>query len=257
MTTAKYSEKITCGPMPANLKQAVIVLRYSAGKAAKGQIEDSVELLQETFDDLVALTARGFLGARGISAVVGSPATGLVEVTLKGAHLPGDLVVIALRLTVGANDNSPEDFERLLAALDGDRDAALTIYGGTNFADEVEGITLVLDGDGADKAFDPFHVAGPDRKGACGALRQAGRLRLAGFAAHMPDEATEDLILDLAGMGAFLPLGAVADHAPGDEEYFADGDDLIIDGISIEETSLRALLAMLAPGVAPKVGQEV
>ena len=251
MTTPKYIGKLTLGPMPLQPKQARIALRYSAGKAAKGTAQEAAATLQETFDDLVALAGRGFLGARGLEAVVEAPAPGMLEVRLNADPLPLDLIVIALRLVISANDNSPEDFQRLLDALDGDMETALQVYGGTNFEEEVTGIELSVEGDGPAQTFDPFRLAEQT-----GPIRQARRLTVQGWARHMPDGETEDRILRLSGMRAFLPVGVKADYEPGDEEYFPSGADLLIDSVSIEDASLRAILAMLAPGEAPTLAEQ-
>lgn len=251
MTIRKYIEKLTCGPIPIQSKRARIALRYSAEKAAKDGAQEAAETLQETFDDLAALTGRGFLGAKALEAIAVAPAPDLLEARLTAEHLPFDLIVIALRLVISTNDNSPEDFQRLLGALDGDMEAALEVYGGTNFEEEVAGITLTVEGTGSVQAFDPFHLgeqAGP--------VRQARRLTIPGFARYMPDEDTEDLILRLSALRAFLPVGVEADFEPGDEEYFASGDDLLIDRVSIEDASLRAILAMLAPGETPTITEQ-
>lgn len=251
MTIPKYIDKLTHGPMPHQPKQARIALRYSAGKAAKGTTKETAETLQETFDSLVALIGRGFLGARGLEVAVEAPASDLLEVRLGADPLPSDLIVIALRLVISANDNSPEDFQCLLGALDGDMETALQVYGGTNFEQEVTGIELTVEGKGPAQTFDPFHLAGQ-----AGPIWQARRLTVEGWAQHMPDEETEDYILRLSGMRAFLPVGVEADYEPGDEEYFPSGDDLLIDSVSIEDASLRAILAMLAPGEAPTLAEQ-
>ncbi len=251
MTTPKYIDKLTCGPAPFQPKQARIALRYSASKAAKGATQETAATLQESFDNLVALAGRGFLGARGLKAVVEVPAPDVLEVRLSADPLPLDLIVIALRLVISANDNSPEDFQRLLGALDGDMETALQVYGGTNFEEEVTGIELSVEGKGPTQTFDPFHLGG-----STGPIRQARRLTVEGWAPHMPDEETEDHILRLSGMRAFLPVGVEAEHEPGDEEYFPSGDDLLIDTVSIEDASLRAILAMLAPGEAPTLVEQ-
>jgi len=251
MTTPKYIDKLTLGPMPLQPKQARIALRYSAAKAAKGNTQEAAETLQETFDDLVALTRRGFLGAQGLAAVVEAPASDVLEVRLSADPLPPDLIVIALRLVISANDNSPEDFQRLLGALDGDMETALQAYGGTNFEEEVTGIELSVEGKGPAQTFDPFHLAGQ-----AGPIRQARRLTVQGWAQHMPDEEAEDHILRLSAMRAFLPVGVEADYEPGDEEFFASGDDLLIDTVSIEDASLRAILAMLVPGEVPTLVEQ-
>lgn len=252
MTTSKYIDKLIWGPVPLHPKQVLIVLRYGAAKAAKGNTQETAETLQETFDNLVALARRGFLGAQGLEAVVEASAPDLMKVRLNADRLPFDLIVIALRLVVSANDSSPRDFRRLLDALDGDMEAALQVYGGTNFEEEVTGIELSMEGSGPAQAFDPFHLAGW-----AGPIRQAERLVIEGGARHMPDDETEDYILRLSGMRAFLPMGMEADHEPGNEEYFPGGDDLFIDRISIEDASLRAILTMLAPGETPTVVEQV
>ncbi|MGX5722952.1 hypothetical protein [Shinella zoogloeoides] len=251
MTIPKYIDKLTSGPIPLQPKQARIALRYSAGKAAKGSTQEAAETLQETFDDLVALAGHGFLGAQGLEVAVEAPAPDVLEVRLSADPLPLDLIVIALRLVISANDNSPEDFQRLLGALDGDMETALQVYGGTNFEEEVNGIELSVEGKGPAQTFDPFHLAGQ-----AGPIWQAGRLTVQGWARHMPDEETEDHILRLAGMRAFLPVGVEPDYEPGDEEYFPSGDNLLIDTVSIEDASLRAILAMLAPGEVPTLVEQ-
>ena len=247
MTTSKYIDKLTWRPVPLQPKQARIALRYSAGKAAKGNTQETAETLQGTFDDLVALSRRGFLGAQALEANVEAPAPDVLEV-----RLSADVLVIALRLVINANDSSAEDFQRLLGALDGDMETALQVYGGTNFEEDVIGIELVVEGNGPTQAFDPFHLAGQT-----GPICQARRLTVEGWARHMPNEQTEDHILRLSGMRAFLPVGAEPDYEPGDEEYFPSGDDLLIDAVSIEDASLRAILAMLAPGETQTVLEKV
>lgn len=246
MTTSKYIDKLTIGPLPLQPRRACISLRYSAQKAATGNAQDVAEVLRDSFDDLVRLTERGFLQARPVTATVQAPAPDRLEVRLTAEHLPADLIVIALRLVIGANDNGPEDFQRLLDALDGDMKAALDVYAGTNFEEEVTGITLSVEGEGGGEgpatAFDPFWLDGDSRL-----IRQSRRLIVRGWAPHMPDEETEDLILRLAGAGAFLPPGMRPDYEPGDEEYHPLGADLVIDTVSIEDASLRAILAMFAP----------
>lgn len=251
MTTRRYIDKLTWGPVPRQPKQARIGLRYSAAKAGKASVREAAETLQETFDNLVSLAERGFLGAQGLVAIVEASAPDLLEVRLSARHLPHDLIVIALRLVISANDNSPEDFQLLLDALDGDMDAALQIYGGTDFDEDVTGIMLSVEGSGPAQSFDPFHL-----EGHAGPIRHARRLIVRGWAQHMPDEKTEDAILRLSAMRAFLPVGVTPDYEPGDEEYFASGDDLVIDRVSIEDAALHALLAMLAPGRMPTLAEE-
>ena len=103
-------------------------------------------MLQDSFGNLVRLTERGFLQARNVTATVQAPAPDRLEVQLAADHIHADLIVIALRLVIGANDKSPEDFQRLLDALDGDMKAALDIYVGTSFDEEVTEITLSVEG---------------------------------------------------------------------------------------------------------------
>lgn len=145
------------------------------------------------------------------------------------------------------SSNSP----RVLDALDGDMETALQVYGGTKFEEEVTGIVLSVEGSGPARAFAPFHLSGQ-----AGPIWQARRLTVQGWARHMPDEETEDHILRLSGMRAFLPVGVEAEHEPGDEEYFPSGNDLLIDSVSIEDASLRTILAMLAPGEAPTLVEQ-
>ncbi|ODT78631.1 MAG: hypothetical protein ABS76_23205 [Pelagibacterium sp. SCN 64-44] len=242
MTTSKYTDKLILGPIPRQPRQARISLRYSAGKAAKGRMPETADLLQQSFDVLVRLTERDFLEARGVTAQVQASAPDRLDVRLAAERLPAELMVIALRLVIGANDNSPADFRRLLEALDGDMAAAQEVYAGTNFEEEVAGITLSAAGEGPATAFDPFWLDGEARL-----IRHSRRLIVRGWAAYMPDEANEDLILRLAGLGAFLPPGIRPDYEPGEEEYHPLGENLAIDRVSIEDASLRAILAMLAP----------
>ena len=242
MTTSKYIDKLAIGPLPLHPRQSCISLRYSARKAARGNAQEAAEALQDSFDNLVRLTERGFLQTRAVTATVQAPAPDRLEVRLAADHLRADLIVIALRLVIGANDTGPEDFQRLLDALDGDMKAALDVYAGTNFEEEVTGITLSVEGEGPETAFDPFWLGGDSRL-----IRHSRRLIVRGWAPHMPDEETEDLILRLAGVGAFLPPGTRPHYEPGDEEYHPLGGDLVIDTVSIEDASLRAILAMFAP----------
>lgn len=163
---------------------------------------------------------------------------------LAGEHLPRDVIVVGLRLVINANDGRPEDLERLVSALDGDRDAARAVFGGTILGEDVRSIELTVDGRGDVQPFDPFHVGGSG-----GRLREERRLVLPGLAPCLPDEEDEDLLLRLSGARGLVPVGAATRYEPGEEEYHASGEDLVIERISIEEASLRAVLAMLRRAV--------
>lgn len=245
MTTQKYIDKLSWASAPAKQDEARIALRYSAGRAAKVHAQEGVEDLQDTFDSLVVLADRGFLGMQGLVVTVSAPARDLLEVRLAADGLPQDLVVIALRLVVSANDNDPADFQMLLDALDGDMETALEAYGGTNFEEEVAEVSLSVAGVADAGAFDPFHLGA-----AAGPVRHAQRLLVQDAAPDMPDADTEDHLLRLSGMRAFLPVGVQPEYEPGEEEYFPQGDNLVLDRVSIEEASLHAILSMLAPGRA-------
>lgn len=251
MTLQKYIDKLSWASAPARQDEARIVLRYSAGRAAKVHAQEGVEDLQDTFDSLVALADRGFLGMQGLVAAVAAPAGDLLEVRLAAEPLPHDLVVIALRLVISANDNDPADFQMLLNALDGDMKTALEAYGGTNFEEEVAEVSLSVAGVTSSGAFDPFHLGA-----APGPLRHARRLLVQDAAPHMPDADTEDHILRLSGMRAFLPVGVQPEYEPGEEAYFPQGDNLVLDRVSIEAASLHAILSMLAPGRAHTVRED-
>lgn len=56
----------------------------------------------------------------------------------------------------------------------------------------------------------------------------------------------------LPGQVAFLPLGWDTDFEPGEEEYFPAGNYLVIERVSIEAASLRAILSSLGPGPVPE-----
>lgn len=243
MTTQQYLDKLSWAAAPAGQNEARIGLRYSAGKAAKLHAQETAETLQDTFDSLAVLAGKGFLGMRGLEVSVAAPAPDLLEVRLVADRLPQDLIVIALRLVVSANDNDPADFQMLLNALDGDREAALEAYAGTNFEADVAGISVAVQGIAPTGAADLFHLGA-----AAGPVRHARRLLVQGGASCMPDGDTEDHLLRLSGMRAFLPIGVTSEYEPGEEEYFPQGDNLVIDRVSIEEASLRAILSMLAPG---------
>lgn len=246
MTTQKYIRKLAFEPLPQQPRRAVIRLRYSAAKAEKLAGSDNLQQLRDSFGYLATLVRRGFLGLRDLSVSVKAPAPNLLEVRLEAEHLHPGAITVALRMLVGANDNSPEDFQMLLYALDDDLDAALEAYDGTNFETDVEGIDLSVDGSGPQQPFDPFWLDGRP-----GPLWQAGRLTIPGWASHMPDPETENAILMLSSLGAFMPLGVEADFELGEEEYFPAGADLAITRISMEAASLQAILSCLGPWPVP------
>lgn len=247
MTVQKYIAKLTLGPVPQTARRARLSLRYSAEKAAKLDLAGDAETLADSFAPLRHLAVRGFLGARGLEVAVAAAGPDRIEVRLQADPLPRDVIVVALRLLIATNDNDPGDFQQLLDALDGDREAALAIYAGTDFETEVAGIEITAEGEGPAAPFDPFHLGG-----APGLVWQAERLLVPGWSTRMPDAETEDAILMLSALRAFLPPGTPAEHEPGDEEYFPAGGDLAITSISIEAAALRAILACLGPAPVPE-----
>lgn len=239
-----YAHRLRVGPVPGRPRRASIVVGYASHAAARGAAHDCAEALQPALDDLVRLTHRGFLGVSGLTATARASAPDRLDVSLAARDLPRDLIVVGLRLVVNANDSPPEDFQRLVSALDGDRDAARAVFGGTILDEDVRSIELTVDGEGDVQPFDPFHVGGSG-----GLLREERRLVLPGLAACLPDEEDEDLLLRLSGARGLVPLGVPTRYEPGDEEYLASGADLVIERVSIEEASLCAVLAMLGRGV--------
>ncbi|WP_226634930.1 hypothetical protein [Novosphingobium profundi] len=250
MPLSRYSNKISQSFDLETPNKAIIALTLSESRASKDSREAGVEDLQGTMNALVALTDRGFLGARSVSIDVTSPSANRTIVTITAENLPPDLVVIALRLTIDAHDTPPNAFNELLNALDGDREMALEAFAGIDFDSDVIHVDVRNNAD-AGSPMDALYYLG----GQSGDMLEAARITLAGFADAMPDVETEHRILSLAQCRAFLPLGAEAGNEPGEEEYFASGQDLIIDTISIEVAALTAILAMQAPDKTPDLSQ--
>ena len=263
VTEQRFRERLSVGPVPSRPTRARITLRYhppARGPEEGGADRAGIESLTDSFDTLRAIADRGFLGARGVTVTVGAPRPEHLVVELEAEDLPWGLVVIALRIVVSANDADPAAFQELLAALDGDLETATRIYAGVDF-DEVAEIDLRLEGAASPAAVDGAQPDGAHLDGtqlsavpldpvwldaSAKDVVQVTRLVLPGLAASMPSGELEDLLLRLAALRAFWPIGLEADAEPGDEEYHVIGEDLVVDHLSIEDASLRAILTLLA-----------
>ena len=246
MTTPKYARKIVAAPMPATLERAAIVLRYRAGFAATGRAAGLAEKVGDAMRHIQTLAAQGFLGLRGLAcrAEPLPDGAGVVLHLQAPSPLPPDLLVIASRIAVGLHDADPAGYARLLDALEGDAAQARALWSGVDFETAVAGVELHGAGTGPVQPFDPVWLGG-----AAGEVWQGERLVLQGGAKAMPGPDLEDALLLASAFGAFWPLGRDAAHELGEEDYFTDGDDLILAEASFEVASLRAILACL--GVSP------
>ncbi|PTV93283.1 hypothetical protein C8J27_1206 [Rhodobacter aestuarii] len=246
MTTQKYTRKIAATPMPAQLERAAIVLRYGADFAATGRAAGLAEKVGDAMRHIETLAAHGFLGLRGLACHAEPlPERAGVALHLQSpSSLPPDLLVISTRIAVGLHNADPAGYARLLDALDGDAAQARALWSGVDFETAVAGVELHGAGNGPAQPFDPFWLGG-----AAGEVWQGERLEIPGCAKAMPGSDLEDALLLASAFGAFWPLGQDAEHELGDEEYFTDGDDLILADASFEAASLRAILTCL--GVSP------
>lgn len=250
MSQDRYARKLSVGGIPAVPARARLLVRYTPEAAARGETAENAALLADNLALFAPLVARGFLGAADLRFRVDSPAPDVIEVQLHGAPLTRGMVVMAFRLTVALHDADPAQLAMLIHTL-GDEDVARSVWGGFDFDTGIAGLELTA-------ADDQGHAEGPpfDPLAPAGEVIGAARLTVPGWAALMPDAGTEDAILRLSGLRAFLPprsclSGAGPDYEPGEEEWLAAGPDLCIDNLSMETGSLHALLACLGPAPVP------
>lgn len=235
LTVETYLGRMTLGNCPARITRATIDLNYSASVEADAQ--QSRDRLAPLLDNLMLLAGRGFLGATDMVADVRVLPSGTgLRVVLAGENIPRGCVVIALRLLIRTHDSDPDELAGLIALI-GEEDAR-AVYGGFDFRTGVDSVMLAFEGEGDGPPLDPVNIAD-------GAIIGPERLTFQGMAHAEPDPATEDAILRLSGLGAFLPLGHPLTDRLGEEEWFVSGDDLLIDGLLIEQECLAALMAML------------
>lgn len=240
MTTHKYTSKLRSTDQPAHLARATIRLRYTPDFTALNRAERQAEKISDALRHLALLAGQGLAGAQGFQYSAQALPDG-VALHLAGPPLPSALVVMATRMAVGFHDSDGSGLYLLTKALDDDEAQARALWAGVDFETAIAAIEITLEGDGPRAPFDPFHV-GPSEE----PMVQAEGLAFPGQAFAMPRPDLEDALLLASAFGAFWPLGQVADFELGAEEWFTDGDDLVVTALSCEAASLRLLLACLS-----------
>ncbi|MFV0475995.1 MAG: hypothetical protein ACK5MQ_17600 [Pikeienuella sp.] len=227
---------------------------YTPQAVEDGLPDECVDLLVGDLDKLGVLLRAGFLmrpiGARFARLALerAGPDRSRVIFEGDGGHI--NLLTVLLRI-VHSHHHTPDGaFEELVAAI-GDEDEARAVFGGITFTGAVERIEVTATGiDGAVSVEIPFDrviddASGSDEDGG-EALIEAGRLKVSGFPAGAIDPAIEDALLTMAGVPAFIPIGADPEFEPGEEEIFrgaeGEGAPLIIDNISIQRAFLFEML---------------
>lgn len=198
------------GPVPSVVSRASIVLCNTAAFAATGRAPGMAEKVADTMRHLDFLASRCFGGANGFG-LVAQPMEAGVVLWLSGAPLPPALIVMATRILVGLHDADPSGLDRLEAALDGEREQALALWGGVVFDSAVARVEITCEGDGSVAAFDPIWIDTTTDP-----LVNAERLDFLRLAPTMPDGDLEDAILLASGFNAFWPLGSVPEYSLGD-----------------------------------------
>lgn len=233
----KYTDRLFVGPVPSVVSRASIVLRYTPAFAVADRAADLAETIADNMRHLAVLAECGLGGCKEFGCIAQPMQAGIV-LWLSGAPLPPALIVMASRIVIGVHDADPSDYDQLLVALDGDREQTLAIWGGVDFIHAVAAVEIRCEGEGAETAFDPIWLAaGPDP------LVQTDRLSFAQLAPAMPDADLEDAVLLASAFNAFWPLGTNPAYPLGDEEWFTDGQDLVVTDLSCEAASLDLLLA--------------
>lgn len=240
MTTHKYTSKLRSTDRPAHLARATILLRYTPDFTALNRAERQAEKISDAMRHLGMLAGQGLAGAQGFHYSTQPLADG-VALHLAGAPLPPALVVMASRMAVGFHDSDGSGLYLLTKALDNDEAQARALWAGVDFETAIVAVEITLEGEGPRVPFDPFHIGPADE-----ALVQAEGLAFPGQAAAMPGPDLEDAMLMASAFGAFWPLGQTADYELGEEEWFTNGDDLVVTTLSCEAAALRLLLSCLS-----------
>lgn len=220
--------------------------------------EDRYDSWVDTMEDLTRLLNYGFLARPAssqavttCSATMSAPNTLVLGIeTQGGAHI--NLVILLLRLIYSTHQTPPDAFAKLVAAFDGDEEAAKEVYGGINLNDHVDAVRLDVAGqEGAESlqfdlryAYQPncfLPASGPVSEQS---VVEFDLLRFSGMSVTTLDEDYEDAFLLISSLDSFLPIGFSAASEPGEEEIVirADGTATIED-ISIEQVFLFEALA--------------
>lgn len=244
-------------PLPQHLPAALTSLRievaFTPEAIRRGVPAQVIEGVDARLQDAAPLFRAGFaassfgLGGRAEFAVR-VPSGGYV-ITASGIdHSPLQLQIL-LRLIVAENQTPPGAYQRLLAALDGDEQAARDAFFPLDFLKDVAAVTVSADGDGAAV----FTMDPPALRDDLTSL--AARISTDGEAQSFSlpqgtslDEAVENGFLSLQNAGIFRT--DVASTGPEPELFLQNdaGTALIVDGWSDDPAYLAEMLWVLARG---------
>ena len=138
--------------VPAVISAARIAVVYHDHAVARGVVERLQDDLSHILQQAQPLFKAGFaatdpVAGQAIAVSVGGQAGQLI-ITVKDAVQSPMLLVLLLYLVAVQNQTPPGAYERLLAVLDGDEDAAQDAFSPLNFSADVARIALHLEGQG-------------------------------------------------------------------------------------------------------------
>ncbi|MEO1083555.1 MAG: hypothetical protein AAFY88_04885 [Acidobacteriota bacterium] len=248
--------------LPEVVTRVAVTLQYSPEASASDLPADRVEVWKDMAGEMAALLTMGFLsrsaahgGPVAVTATLETPGRLVVVAETPGSHV--NLVPMMVRLVVSTHDTPEGAFQELLNALEGDEAAAREAFGGMNFDQDVEAITVEVSGPDGSEAT-AAEIRSASWRGvplpASGRLAgddvvEADEITFTGLVADGLDPDLEDNFLSLSGMQAFLPIGFDPAHGAGDEEFFFSAPAVLtVHGISIEQVYLFELVATLTGG---------
>lgn len=265
MTTARPLDEIlqtldAPDELPAVIERLVMEVEFTQ-RAVEGElVEEATMEIEDTLEDLGALMRAGFLCRSASTPVshrlqVSMPDPSRVHVDLKSTGAHPNLVPLLVRLIYHLHQTPPDAFHRLVAAFDGDTQAAIDAYAGVDYRKTIAQVRLRdVEGRGG---VSPLHlgcsVPASDAPGPEEDHVEWARLVIGGFDSSAElDAELEDAWLSLSMMNAFIPLGRTVEFEPGEEEFFfrsaASGRELVCDALSVEPFWLKEWLVCLVGG---------
>lgn len=239
--------------VPAVISAAEIRVRYSEDAGARGIVGRVAQDLSDSVLAALPLFAAGFCAMdRAAGQSIGmavDPQPSQIVVTVENAAHSPMLLQLLLYLIAVQNQSPPGAYERLLAVLDGDREAAAELYAPLDFAGNVTQIAVRLQGR------DPhaFDLSQPQvRAGLAGLVAQinsdGGRqVFSAGTSPHYSDD-MDNGFLTLQNTGVFARQPGVPSLAEEPEIFVDRGGHVVVDGWHDAPDWLAELLWTISGG---------
>lgn len=244
--------------VPAVISAAEIRVRYSDDAVARGIVGRVAQDLSDSVLAALPLFAAGFCAidrtaGQGIGMTVGQHPSEIVVTVENAAHNPM-LLQLLLYLIAVQNQSPPGAYERLLAVLDGDEDAAAAIYAPLDFAGNVTRITARLHGN-EPHAFDlsqPLPRAGSAAIAARISSDGGRQVFSAGTSPYYSDD-MDNGFLTLQNAGVFAKQ--LGEPSPTEEpEIFVDrAAHVVVDGWHDAPDWLAELLWTISGGQAVRI----